>query len=211
VVQQKKKIKAIIATSGDELSLAAPFDNQSLTWKTTVQPPRVVPVANNVQPPRVVPAAVPVPIPVANNVHRLRTKEQLCDYLHRTKGHLVKKTLLVAIKTGEYATWPGLTYELVSNHLYDTEETAMGHLHKRKQNIRSTKIKPKPIPVQNTIEDLEPELQGQFFYQERPYRKSRGTPGWYGRSQWYDIYRPNWKISSQVFKRQIVYYGSIQL
>jgi hypothetical protein len=52
----------------------------------------------------------------------------------------------------------------VSNHLYDTEETAMGHLHKRRQNIRSTKIKPvQDKPVQNTVEDLEPELQGQFF------------------------------------------------
>jgi hypothetical protein len=130
----------------------------------------VVPVANNVQPPRVVPATVPVPVPVpvANNVHRLRTKEQLCDYHHRAAGHLVKKTWLAAIKAGEYATWPGLTYELVSNHLYDTEETAMGHLHKRRQDIRSTKIKPKPIPVQNTIEDLEPELQGQFFIDRIP-------------------------------------------
>jgi hypothetical protein len=39
----------------------------------------------------------------------------------------------------------------------------MGHLHKRRQNIRNTKIKPKPISVQNTIKDLEPKLQGQFF------------------------------------------------
>jgi hypothetical protein len=152
----KNKIKSIIATSGDDLLLAAPFDQQSLTWKTTVQPTRVVPVASTVQPPRVV--------PVANNVHRLRTKEQLCDYFHRAAGHPVKKTWLAAIKAGEYATWPGLTYELVSNHLYDTEETAMGHLHKRRQNIRSTKIKPvQNQPVQNTVEDLEPELQGQFF------------------------------------------------
>jgi hypothetical protein len=36
----------------------------------------------------------------------------------------------------------------------------MGHLHRRRQNIRSTK--PKPVP-NNTVEDLEPELQGQFF------------------------------------------------
>jgi hypothetical protein len=89
----KNKIKVIIATSGDDLLLAAPFDNQSLTWKTTVQPPRVVPVANNVQPARVVPAPAPapVPVPVANNVHPLTTKEQLCDYLHRAAGHPVKK------------------------------------------------------------------------------------------------------------------------
>jgi hypothetical protein len=129
----KTKIKVIIATAGNDLLLAAPFDNQSLTWKTTVQPPRVVPVENNnVPPPRV------VPVPIANDVHQLRTREQLCDYLHRAAGHPVKKTWLAAIKAGEYATWPSLTYELVSNHLYDTEETAMGHLHKRKQNIRST-------------------------------------------------------------------------
>jgi hypothetical protein len=57
----KDKIRSIIATSGDDLLLAAPFNNQSLTWKTTVQPPRVVPVTNTVRPPRVV--------PVANNVH----------------------------------------------------------------------------------------------------------------------------------------------
>jgi hypothetical protein len=104
----------------------------------------MVPVANNVQPPRV----LPVIVPVANNVHRLRTKEQLCDYLHRAAGHPVKKTWLAAIKAGEYATWPGLTYQLVSNHLYDTEETAMGHLHKRRQNIRSTKTNQFKIQLQ---------------------------------------------------------------
>jgi hypothetical protein len=99
------------------------------------------------------------PLALANNVQRLKTKGQLCDYLHRAASHPVKKTWLAAIKVGEYATWPGLTYELVSKHLQNTEEIAMGHLHKRRQNIRSTK----PKPVQNTVEDLEPELQGQFF------------------------------------------------
>jgi hypothetical protein len=53
----KDKIKAMIATAGDDLLLAAPFNNQSLTWKTTVQRPRAVPVP------------IPVPVPVANNVH----------------------------------------------------------------------------------------------------------------------------------------------
>jgi len=63
----------------------------------------------------------------------VRTKEQLCNY--RAAGHPVKKTWLAAIKPGEYATWPGLTYDLVAKHLTNIEETAMGHLHKRIQNI----------------------------------------------------------------------------
>jgi len=145
----KDKIRALIATSGDDLLLAAPFDNQSLTWKTAVPGPRVDPVQS-------------IPLNLAQNIQRLRTKEQLCDYLHRAAGHPVKKTWLAAIKAGEYATWPGLTYELVSKHLQNTEETAMGHLHKRRQNIRSTKPQPTPVP-NNTTADLEPELQGQFF------------------------------------------------
>jgi hypothetical protein len=46
---------------------------------------------------------------------------------------------------------------LVAKHLDDTKETAMGHLDKRRQNIRSTK------PKQNTIADLEPEIPGPSF------------------------------------------------
>jgi hypothetical protein len=39
----------------------------------------------------------------------------------------------------------------------------MGHLHKRQQGVRSTKTITNPKPVQNnTVEDLEPELEGQF-------------------------------------------------
>jgi hypothetical protein len=167
----------------------------------------VVPVVNNVQPPRVVQN---VPVPVANNVHRLRTKEQLCDYLHRAAGHPVKKTWLAAIKAGEYATWPGLTYELVSSHLYDTEETAMGHLHKRRQNIRSTKPNPKPKPVQNTVKDLEPELQGQFcIMKDRTERVGVHLVG---------MEDLNGMISTDqtdrfpiIIKRKIVYYGYVQL
>jgi hypothetical protein len=111
--------------------LATPFDNQSITWKTktTVQGPMVVQ-------------------PIANNVQRLRTKEQLCDYLHRAAGHPVKKTWLAAIKGGEYTTWPGFTNELVANHLYDTEETAMGHLHKKEDKILWS-TKPKPVQAKN--------------------------------------------------------------
>jgi hypothetical protein len=136
----KDKIRDLIATS-----VAAPFDNQSLTWKTTVPGPRVDPVQPT--------------LALANNVQRLRIKEQLCDYLHQAAGHPVKKTWLAAIKAGENATWPGLIYDLVSKYLQNKEETAMDHLHKRRQNIRSTKPQPIPVP-NNTVEDLEPKLQG---------------------------------------------------
>ena len=53
---------------------------------------------------------------------------------------------------GFFATWPGLAFKLFSKYLpADTEETAVGHLHQRRQGICSTK---------NTIEIMEPELPG---------------------------------------------------
>jgi hypothetical protein len=62
----------------------------------------------------------------------------------------------------------------------------MGHLHKRRQNIRSTKPQPTPVP-NNTLEDLEPELQGQFFLNKDHTQKSWGPPSRNGRAEWYDI------------------------
>ena len=50
----------------------------------------------------------------AHNVHRMRSKEVLVDFLHRCAGYPMKKTWMAAIKKGFYATWPGVTAELVS-------------------------------------------------------------------------------------------------
>jgi hypothetical protein len=67
----KDKIRALIATAGDDLLLAAPFDNQSLTWKTAVPGPRV---------------DQPVPLNLAQNIQRLRTKEQLVNEIKEGTG-----------------------------------------------------------------------------------------------------------------------------
>ena len=69
----------------------------------------------------------------------------------------MKKTWLIAIRLGFYATWPGLLYKLVAKFLpNDTKETAAGHLHCRQQGVQSTRRN-------NQLEDLEPELEGQGF------------------------------------------------
>jgi hypothetical protein len=65
----KDKIRAIIATSGDDLLLAAPFDNQSLTWKTapTAPGPRVNPVQS-------------VPLNLAQDIQNMVCRE--CQRVH---------------------------------------------------------------------------------------------------------------------------------
>ena len=84
----------------------------------------------------------------------------LCDYLHREAGYPVKKNMLQGFKDRFFTSWPGSTFALVSKFLLETsEETAAGHLHRRRQGIQS-----KRVPVverMNTIEMLELELPGQ--------------------------------------------------
>jgi hypothetical protein len=50
--------------------------------------------------------------------------------------------MLQAVKDGHLMTWPGLTEEAINKHLKLTPATAMGHMHQRRQNIRSTSKAP---------------------------------------------------------------------
>ena len=132
--------------------MTVPFDEKTLTWKTDSNG-QAKPLFN-----------------IASNVHRIRSKKILCDYLHRAAGYPVKKTWLQVIKERFFTSWPGLTFALVSKFLPETsKETATGHLHRRQQGIQNTRL---PVVKRvNTIKMMEPELPGQrklhHNYQQR--------------------------------------------
>ena len=113
---QQEKIQKIISEAeqeeNDDIVMTVPFDRRTLIWKPDADG-QAKPLFN-----------------IANNVHQIRSKEVSYDYLHRTVGYPVKKTLLQAIKEGFFTTWQGLTYKLVLKFLpADKEEIAAGHLH----------------------------------------------------------------------------------
>ena len=80
--------------------------------------------------------------PMALNAHDLPSVGALVHYLHATAGFPVRTTWLEAIKAGNYASWPGLTYANVSKYCPSSDETIKGHLTQVRQGIRSTKPKP---------------------------------------------------------------------
>jgi len=86
--------------------------------------------------------------PLALNAHDLPSVGALVHYLHAAAGFPVKSTWLAAIKSGNYASWPGLTYANASKHCPNSDETIKGHLTQVRQGIRSTKPKPPPQPPQ---------------------------------------------------------------
>jgi hypothetical protein len=71
----------------------------------------------------------------------------LVIFLHAAAGSPTPSTWIPAIKKRFYATWPGLTTQLVSKHLPPSAATIKGHLDQQRQNIRSTKAPTQLIVV----------------------------------------------------------------
>ena len=61
-------------------------------------------------------------------------------------GFPVKSTFLAAIKAGNYASWPGLTYANAKNYCPVSIETLQGHLTQSRQDALSNKLKPDLVP-----------------------------------------------------------------
>eukprot|EP00804_Cyclotella_cryptica_P026156 CCRYP_013038-RA/>CCRYP_013038-RA protein AED:0.96 eAED:1.00 QI:0/0/0/0.5/1/1/2/0/450 len=89
--------------------------------------------------------------PSALNATNLPSVCALVHYLHAAAGFPVKSTWLAAIKAGNHASWPGLTYANASRHCPDSSETIKGHLTQARKGIRSTKPKPPPVPSPSTL------------------------------------------------------------
>jgi hypothetical protein len=83
-----------------------------------------------------------IPDPIANNVYELNNTGALVHYLHKALFSPTKYALLQAVKDGHLITCPGLAEDAIHKHLKLTPATAMGHMHQKRQNIRSTSKTP---------------------------------------------------------------------
>ena len=71
-------------------------------------------------------------------IETTKTKRELVRFLHASCFFPVKSTWIKAIRNGNFATFPGLTVDLVSKYLPVEIPTILGHQHRHKQGIRST-------------------------------------------------------------------------
>lgn len=109
-----------------------------------------------------VPVLVPVPVPVplaftpptvaaaACNVYASTNKSDLVQFYHQSCCSPTVGTWTDAIDKGFFATWPGLTSELVRKHLPKSVATVKGHQRQQFKNVRSTKAH--ALHVSNSID-----------------------------------------------------------
>ena len=71
-------------------------------------------------------------------IQKEKTKSGLAGFLNGAMGLVFSSTWLKAIKNNQFATWPGLTENLVKNYLILTIATAEGHLAQENGNLQST-------------------------------------------------------------------------
>jgi hypothetical protein len=97
-----------------------------------------------------------------NHAHGNNNQKYLINYLHAACFSPVKSTWIMAIKNGNFISWPGLTKHAVETHLSKSTSTTKVHLNQQRQNTRTTKIKDAHVLV---IEpDIDHGVKTQFLY-----------------------------------------------
>lgn len=71
--------------------------------------------------------------------NKKKTIEELVQFLHASCCNPSPSTFIVAVKNGNFITWPGLTAELIEKYLPPSSATIKGHLKQERKNIQSTK------------------------------------------------------------------------
>ena len=95
----------------------------------------------------------------AYSAYDLPSVGALVRYFHAGAGFPVRQTWLKAIKAGNFASWPGLTYHNAAKYCPSAIETLKGHMVQGRQGVRSTKSKePTPSPTPTiTLPPVDPE------------------------------------------------------
>ena len=70
-----------------------------------------------------------------NAIFYLPNNCQTMLYYHALVGFPTKETFLDAVRTGNYATWPGLTTALINKHFPNSDKTQKGHMKGQHQGV----------------------------------------------------------------------------
>ena len=100
----------------------------------------------------------------ANHVYEKKSKQELTLFYHVACFSPTKRTFVDAIKRNAFASWPGLTVELVNKYLPRTGATIKGHIRQKYKGKQSTRIQQEvPIMTQQSPPEILTEKTHQLF------------------------------------------------
>ena len=83
----------------------------------------------------------------ANSLYECSSKQNLAIFLHQACFSPPISTWIEAINQNLFATFPGLTVDLVNKYLPRSENTVKGHMNQTFKNKRSKKTSEKSTPI----------------------------------------------------------------
>jgi len=98
-------------------------------------------------------------------IRKKQSKQDLAKYLHAACFSPTKAAFTAAISKNNFSSWPGLTANLINNHLPKSIFTYQGHMSKERQGLQSTK-------TDMTVASLSETLQDSFPVSETPNTKT---------------------------------------
>jgi hypothetical protein len=72
---------------------------------------------------------------VANAIFNLLNNQPIVLYYQAAVGFSPTETSWGAVQAGNYATWPGLTTQLVNKHFPNSDGTQKGHMKGQRQGV----------------------------------------------------------------------------
>ena len=100
----------------------------------------------------------------ANHVYETKSKQELTLFYHAACFSPTKRTFVDAIKRHAFASWPGLTVELINKYLSRTEATIKGKIRQQYKGKQSTRIQHEvPIMTQQSLPEILTERTHQLF------------------------------------------------
>jgi hypothetical protein len=132
---------AVIVTLDGHIVLQGFRDRPTGLWTV---PLGAIPQTNPTTTTRPPTSQEPILFQAANSAYHMKNKKDLATFYHAAAGYPVPSTWIQAIQAGNYATWPGLTDELISRNLPASIITSKGHMQQQRKNLRSTQPKPDP-------------------------------------------------------------------
>ena len=100
----------------------------------------------------------------SNHVYETKSKQELTLFYHAACFSPTKRTFVDAIKRNAFASWPGLTVELVNKYLPRTEAAIKGHIRQKYKGKQSTRMQQEvPIMTQRSPPEILAERTHQLF------------------------------------------------
>ena len=100
----------------------------------------------------------------ANHVYETKSKQELTLFYHAACFSPTKRTFVDAMKRNAFASWPGLTVEIVDKYLPRTEATIKRHIRQQYEGNQSTRIQQEvPIMTQQSPPEILTERTHQLF------------------------------------------------